>query len=92
MDPELVEVLSRGEELLGRAQEVARKIEERTRELMHDGGRPARTAARRERARTRFSAAPCAPHAHPLLIEPLSHPRLLLYRERRAYLKAIQGA
>jgi hypothetical protein len=40
MDSELVEVLSRGEELLERAQEVAHEIEERIKELMHDGGPP----------------------------------------------------
>ncbi len=44
------------------------------------------------RLRTRFSAAPCAPHAAPLPIEPLARTRPLLYRERRLYLKGIQDA
>jgi hypothetical protein len=40
MGSERVEVLSRGEELLERAQEVAHEIAERARELTHDGGPP----------------------------------------------------
>jgi hypothetical protein len=71
MEAEQAEVLRKGEKILERAEEVAHEIAERARELMHDGGRPARTAARRECPRTRFSAAPCAPHAGSLPIESL---------------------
>jgi hypothetical protein len=37
MDTELLEVLRKGEAILERAQELAQQVEERTRELMHDG-------------------------------------------------------
>jgi hypothetical protein len=49
MNAEHLEILSKGEEILERAQEVAHGIEERARKLMHDGGlstRHAETARR----------------------------------------------
>jgi hypothetical protein len=40
MDAEQVEVLRKGEEILERAHEVAQQVEERAKELMHDGSPP----------------------------------------------------
>jgi hypothetical protein len=42
MDAEQLAVLGKAEEILERAHEVARKLEERTRELLRDDGPPAR--------------------------------------------------